>query len=353
MSKKNPAILIAGYEIGGQMQLLAETLRKKGYNAHAAAFNETNYAGYQNDYMLGGRGLKNQVKRVLFALRAIFHYDVFHFFWGVSLLSFWRFHLLDLPILRFLKKRVIVHFRGRDILNDKYFEYLLDKAQGKLVEPIPMSRPDQIKKKNKWEKYADIVLISTPNLFEVTNNSILCPQVIDLSYWTSVKTLPDIGEKQNIKIVHAPTRRHTKGTEIIIDAVETLKTRGFNVELILLENLHHSQIKEMYEECDFGIDQLLIGWYGKASVELMALGKPVVCYINQNYTGLGEDLPIVNANPETLIHELAKLITDKRLREEIGIKAKEYVTKYHDVNKIADQLIKIYGIDNLAHILRA
>lgn len=344
MSKKNPAILIAGYEIGGQMQLLAETFRKKGYNAKAAALNETNYTGYQNDYMLGGKGLSNQVKRALFALGAIVHYDVFHFFWGVSLLSFWRYHLLDLPILKFFKKRIIVHFRGRDIINDKYFEYLNDRAQGKLVEPVPMSRPDQINRKNKWEKYADIVLVSTPNLFEVTNSAILSPQVIDLSYWKSIKTRPELVENRSLKIVHSPTHRHTKGTEIIINAVETLKVRGFDIELILAENLHHSQIKEIYENCDIGIDQLLIGWYGKVSIELMALGKPVICYINHKYFGYREDLPIVNANPETLIYELEKLISNKMLREELGEKSRQYVKKYHDVEIVAAQLLKIYGI---------
>ena len=351
MSKKNPSILFAGYEIGGQMQLLAETLRKKGYNAKAAAFNETHYVGFQNDFMLGGNGVKNQVRRILFSIGAIIHYDIFHFFWGVSLLSFWRYHLLDLPILKCFKKKVIVHFRGRDLINDGYFKYLIDRAQGKLVEPVPMSRPDQIRKKVKWEKYADIVLVSTPNLFEVTTNALLCPQVIDLSYWTSSSTYP-MEEKNKIRIVHAPTHRHTKGTEIIINAINSLKTRGFNIELVLLENLHHSRIKEIYESCDFGIDQLLIGWYGKASVELMALGKPVVCYINQDYNRFREELPIVNANSETLIHKLEMLICDKGLRERIGVKSKEYVMKYHDVDKITDQLIKIYGIDDKASIIK-
>ncbi len=343
MSRKNPAILIAGYEIGGQMQLLAETMRKRWYSATAAAFNN-DFRGYQNDIMFKQKGLKYHISRFLFFLWALIHYDIFHFFWGVSLWSFWRFHLLDLPILKMFKKKIIVHYRGRDIINDKYFEYLMNKAQGKLVKPVPISRPDQIKKKEKWGKYADIVLVSTPNLFEVTTNALLCPQAIDLSYWTSIMT-PHVGEKHNIKIVHAPTHRHTKGTEIIIDAVESLKARGFNVELILLENMHHTRIKEIYEECDFGIDQLLIGWYGKVSVELMAMGKPVVCYINTDYLKYRPDLPIVNANINTLEKVLENLIQNTALRKEIGERSREYVLKYHDVEKVVDQLFEIYGLN--------
>jgi len=120
MSKKNPAILIAGYEIGGQMQLLAETMRKRWYNATSVAFNN-DFRGYQNDIRLNPR---NCVSRLFFFIWALIHYDIFHFFWGISLLSFWRFHLLDLPILKLFGKKIIVHFRGLDVVDIKYFDWL-------------------------------------------------------------------------------------------------------------------------------------------------------------------------------------------------------------------------------------
>ena len=98
-------ILISGFEIGGQMQLLAETMRNRWHQATASAYND-DFRGYQCDIMVGQRGgwFSRERDRFLFFLWAANHYDVFHFFWGVSLWAFWRFHLLDLPLLKLLGK---------------------------------------------------------------------------------------------------------------------------------------------------------------------------------------------------------------------------------------------------------
>jgi glycosyltransferase involved in cell wall biosynthesis len=342
MSKKNPAILFAGYEIGGQMQLLAETIRKRGYNATAASFND-DFRGYINDKSFNKKGIINTLSRFMFFLSSLLKYDIFHFFWGVSLLSFWRFHLLDLPVLKLFKKKIIVHFRGRDIVNPDYFVYLSSKLSGENVSPVEISRPNQLKKIEKWKHYSDEVLISTPNLLELVPKAKISAQVIDLNYWkTSV--MPLSTKDGIIRVVHAPSYRVTKGTELIINAINTVKNKGYPVELVLVENLSYDRTKEIYEICDIGIDQLLIGWYGKYSVEVMALGKPVICYIDPKYTKYRPDLPIVSANEESLEQVLEDLIRNPDLRREIGKKSMEYVSKYHDVEQVVDQLFEIYGL---------
>jgi len=339
MSKKNPAILIAGYEIGGQMQLLAETMRKRWYNATSVAFNN-DFRGYQNDIRLNPR---NCVSRLFFFIWALIHYDIFHFFWGISLLSFWRFHLLDLPILKLFGKKIIVHFRGLDVVDIKYFDWLRETARGNKTAPPDISRVDQRKKILKWCKYSDAVLVSEPDLHFVSPTSILSPQVIDMSYWTPISE-PESAKDGIIRIVHAPSSRRKKGTDFIEDAINNLNRRGYKVELILAEKLPHDKIKELYEKSDFGIDQVLYGWHGKVSVELMALSKPVVCYINPEYLKYRPDLPIVNSNKETLERVLEQLINNPSLRKTIGEKSHEYVLKYHDVEKVVDQLFEIYGL---------
>ncbi len=339
MSKKNPAILFAGYEIGGQMQLLAETMRKRWYNATSVAFNN-DFRGYQNDIMLNDR---NFVSRFFFFVWALIHYDIFHFFWGISLLSFWRFHLLDLPILKLFKKKIIVHFRGLDIVDIRYFDWLRETARGNKTNPLDISRPDQQKKIKKWRKYSDAILVSEPDLHFVSPSSILSPQVIDIAYWTPTSE-PGSVKDGIIRIVHAPSSRRKKGTDFIVTAVENLRKKGHNIQLLLAEKLPHDKIKEMYEMSDIGIDQILYGWHGKVSVELMALGKPVVCYINPEYLKYRPDLPIVNANKETLETVLEELINNPLLRKTIGEKSQDYVLKYHDVEIVVDQLFEIYGL---------
>lgn len=330
------------------MQLLVETIRKRWIQATAVAYND-DFRGYQNDIMLAGKGFKSSLDRFLFFLWALKHYQVFHFFWGVSLWSWWRFHLLDLPILRLMRKKIVVHFRGLDVIDIKYFDYLREKNRGVQLNKPALSRPDQVKRVKKWLRYADVVLVSEPDLFAVVPQATLSPQVIDTSYWTTTRR--PLSEKDGIiRIVHAPSSRRKKGTDFIEQSIVDLKAKGYAIELVLAEKLPHHKIKELYETSDIGIDQVLYGWHGKVSVELMALGKPVICFIEPELKKYRPDLPIISASPKTLTAELEILIADKEARKQIGIKSIEYARKYHDVERIADELLEHYGFSERTNV---
>lgn len=341
-------ILISGYEIGGQMQLLAETFRKRWIQGTAAAYNQ-DFRGYQNDIMLAGAGLKGSFDRFLFFIWALKHYDVFHFFWGISLWNWWRFHLLDLPLLKLFGKKIVVHFRGLDIVDIKHFDYLRDKSRGVATEKPPLSRPDQQKKLKKWLRYADVVLVSEPDLFEVVPHATLSPQVVDMNYWSATRR--PLSETDGIiRIVHAPSSRRKKGTDFIEEAIGRLKNKGLPVELVLAEKLPHHKIKELYETSDFGIDQVLYGWHGKVSVELMALGKPVICNINPAYRKHRPDLPVVHGEPANLEQVIVELVKDVNLRLALGKQSYDYAARYHDVEVVADELLKLYGFEKTTNV---
>ena len=92
------------------------------------------------------------------------------------------------------------------------------------------------------------------------------------------------------------------------------------------------------------MDQILFGWHGKVSLELMAMGRPVVCYLNDEWvTRYRPDLPIINANPHNLVEVLRKTIEDDALRERLSREGVEYVQRYHDVERIMDQCLEIYA----------
>lgn len=330
------------------MQLLAETIRKRWIQASSTAYND-DFRGYQNDIMLAGKGWKAGLDRFLFFLWALKHYDVYHFFWGVSLWNWWRFHLLDLPLLKLFRKKIVVHFRGLDIIDIKHFDYLREKNRGVDVTKPPLSRPDQIRKVKKWLRYADVVLVSEPDLFEVVPDAILSPQVIDTAYWTSTRK-PQSEIDGIIRIVHAPSSRRKKGTDFIEEAIARLKRKGLPVELVLAEKLPHHKIKELYELSDIGVDQVLYGWHGKVSVELMALGKPVICNIDTELRKYRPELPIVHGTPENLEVVLEELIRDPDKRRNLGTLSKQYVARYHDVEVVVDELLDLYGIQEKSHI---
>lgn len=324
------------------MQLLAETFRRRGYYATSAAFNN-DFRGYRNDINFHGEHFRsNALKRFVFFIFALLHYDIFHFFWGVSLFGFWRFHLLDLPVLKLFGKKIIVHFRGQDVLDNLYFDYLQKKSRGINISAPALSRNNQINMLHIWKRYSDILLVSTPDLHNVVQNSILSPQVIDLAYWRTCSN-PLSEQDGIIRIVHAPSNRWKKGTDFIEESVARLKKKGYKIELLLAENMSYDQIRPLYELSDFGVDQVLHGWYGKVSVEIMAMGRPVICNIDPNLRQYRPDLPILHGDPTNLDVVIERLLKDKSLREQIGVASKQYVQKYHDVEKEVDNLLSLYA----------
>ena len=81
-----------------------------------------------------------------------------------------------------------------------------------------------------------------------------------------------------ITILHAPSDPAKKGTRFVRDAVERLG-RHFPIRFLQVSGLPHAEAMKLYPQADLVIDQVLGGWYGGFAVELMAMGKPVACYI--------------------------------------------------------------------------
>jgi glycosyltransferase involved in cell wall biosynthesis len=334
-------ILFAPEEIGGQMQLLSEALRRRGHMATAVCYDEPSFAGHINDVNMGFNDRQLRLWRVfrqcLFAAWALQTYDVFHFFFGKSLLPAG----LDLPWLKRLGKKVLVHFRGSDIRSSSLFQYQEKRLLGEPATSPSLQSPQQRRCLERWRRYADAMLVSTPDLLRIVPEAKLIQQAIDLSRW-EYKPEPLDSNPQEIRIAHAPTVRYKKGTEFVLKTVDELKSQGYPVTLVLVKGIPHSEVKRLYQTCHVGVDQLLDGWYGNVSIELMALGKPVLCYIDPELANHRPGLPIVSATPLDLAEKLKTLICDQPRRRHLGQQGRAYVEKWHDVNVIADQLTELY-----------
>ncbi len=155
-----------------------------------------------------------------------------------------------------------------------------------------------------------------------------------------------IPDKKGIKprILHIPTHPEVKGTDYIENAIQKLKYENFFFEYIKLEpNLTQKQMKKAISTCDIYVDELRCGSYSVTAVEAMASGKPTITFIREDLIEkYPEDLPIVNANPDTIYDKLKMLIKDSEMRHEIGIKSRKYVEKYHSLEVIGPKLLEIY-----------
>jgi hypothetical protein len=130
----------------------------------------------------------------------------------------------------------------------------------------------------------------------------------------------------------------------VLEAIERLRAEGVALELLLVEKMSHGQARRAYERADLLVDQLLAGWYGGLAVELMALGKPVVCYLREGDLGhlppdMRADLPIIQATPQTIYAVLKEWTTIRRGDlVALGHSSRAYVERWHDPLKIAARL---------------
>ena len=93
-------------------------------------------------------------------------------------------------------------------------------------------------------------------------------------------------------------------------------------------------------QADVIVDQLIYGWYGSTSLEGLALGKPVVCYLRPSWRRYitaffpeWASCPIISATPETVFSELRKLVVDDQYRHQVGEESRRFAEKFLDVRK--------------------
>jgi glycosyltransferase involved in cell wall biosynthesis len=186
-----------------------------------------------------------------------------------------------------------------------------------------------------WSREADVIVMGftaegVPR-WDVPVGNMIC---VDLEEWQP-ESAPAGGG--TVRVLHAPNHRGAKGTEYFVHAVEQLRGEGLDVELVLVENLPNAEIRRLMQEVDVLADQLMLPGYGLTAVEGMASGLPVMANVNADpaqarlfrlRSFLGE-CPIVATTPETAVDELRRLVTDARLRDEVGAAGRAYVERYH------------------------
>jgi glycosyltransferase involved in cell wall biosynthesis len=145
-------------------------------------------------------------------------------------------------------------------------------------------------------------------------------------------------------LLHIPTLSSAKGTEHIVNAVEKLRAEKVEFEFKLLEAKYtQDQMREIIAGVDVYVDELRCGSYGQTAVEAMALGKPTLTYIREDLVEkYPSDLPIINANPDTIYNKLKDIILDTTKRNELSGCSRAYVEKYHALEEVSKDLLNIY-----------
>lgn len=248
----------------------------------------------------------------------------------------------DLLLLKAMGKRVFVHFRGSEVrlrsrfmaLNPHAYDSEADAGTGSRF-----SEEAQIEYIRRVSAIADGVFVVDPELQSYVPEAQIVERAIDLEEWPCI----GVHDRERPLIVHAPSRRGTKGTEEILAVIEALRAEGLEFDFELVEGLTNQQARKVYERADIVLDQMRIGWYGVLSVEAMALGKAVLCYIRPDLVHhLGAEPPLAVSDLDRLKADLTRLIADKALRIDLGRRARAYCEAVHADTVVAAKLEGIY-----------
>jgi glycosyltransferase involved in cell wall biosynthesis len=276
-----------------------QALRRRGVDARLVVFNRYKlHPEADVDLKRGGGLARRQVTQLRAFARLAPVSDVFHFYFGLTLLP----KSVQFTVLRALGKKSVMHFLGSDI-------------RGKPASELA------------WAARAGARVVGS----------------YDAIRWVPDAHVMPPSSRMRPLVVHAPSSRARKGTEHVVAACAAL-----DVDLEIVEGLDHREAFERYRRADVIVDQLNAGWYGVFAIEAMALGKPVVTFLHEEAVrrteeAFGLEVPIVSATKETLVESLRPLAESPEERRRVGAASRAYAEHVHGLERMTDRLLDLYA----------
>ncbi len=335
MSNPQPAIRSRPVRIvhlptgtGGHPLGLSRAERELGFSSDVVDFLPT-FLSYGADRVVdvSGQGFaRRSATRLRFIAEAIRRYDVFHFNAGAPAVALRtrRGVFTELPLLKRLGKTVVVTWQGCDV---RPRSACYDCERPECLAHDPWRAADA----RVMLRHADRAVFVNPDLERYLPGASFLPYANVDAAAIEPEPLPD---RATVTVAHAPTNPNVKGTRHVVAAVERLRADGLDVELDLITGVPNREALRRISNADVLVDQLRIGWYGGVAVEAMALGRPVVCHIDEADNPFGAALPIERATPATVREVLRELVVDRARRAALAQRGREFALRVHDPRAI-------------------
>ncbi len=359
--EKKLKILHAPVNVCNQPWHISRIERQKGHTSDIIVNYQPSY-GLEADIVVSQYqqyGPRDIIQRLYHVIRSLVKYDVFHFYFGKTLFVWddyfgprnWLWYW-DLRLAKLLGKKIIMTLQGCDVrtaaeteIKYKHSACHEDRCP-QYTNCITQNDGQRRWLREKIFPKIDHFFFLNPDLgryLDPTKSSFLPYASVPIS---QIKIRePKITGK--IKILHAPSVPTLKGTPQIIEVLEQLSAR-YDIELILVQNTPYADAIKLYEDADLVIDQINIGWYGAFSVEVMAMGKPVACFLREeDYKFLPQEfaktLPLYNLNPNKLLESVESIIQDRKNWIKRGKRSREFVEKWHEPLKLQEIIFEKYS----------
>ena len=326
---------------GTQAGLFSAALRKRGIDSFSLGWPDPFKRQIDFELLHGGNLIEKSLRHfvnILLKIKCFISYNTFHFYYGKTLFD----SKIDLRFYKFFGKKVVMEYLGNDIhLHTVLIErYQLPKSHDFNLRPLENDK--ETKERYEFEKkFIDKILVCSPCYAEFADDAETLTLAIEVEkYPIQELTIPD-----KIVIMHAPTDRVFKGSQIIEGAIAKLQNEGYPIEYNMVQGVTHAQLIEQYKKAHIFIDQISTGWYGTASIEAMALGIPTMVFYDplySKYIDYFDEIAAINITEKTIYSELKKLLDNKQDLPFLSKKMRAFVEKHHNVDNITNRLIEIY-----------
>ncbi|HEX7808739.1 MAG TPA: hypothetical protein VF608_08440 [Thermoanaerobaculia bacterium] len=278
----------------------------------------------------------------------LLHGDIWNAYWD-CLFFHWRDRTKNVLAFRLIRAagiKIVVQPHGSDLLSLNRYKTRYDwPARAQLDYPT-------------WDLTAQIEVVDARIAmfdrfahFVIAGDTMFEPVVPrwDVSFHTVPvdleKLAPSATPPHNAApvIIHAPNHRHVKGTYELLASLNRLRERGFAHELRLIEGVPRHEALAMYRDADIIADQFIMGGFGIFALEGLALGKPVLTYLDETHlTRSVYNHPLVNTTLENMDAVLAAMLAIPELRARIGAASRASVERYSSFEVLAEVWAQVY-----------
>jgi hypothetical protein len=366
----NPKIFIGLIEIAGFCANL-----KKGFQEHGVPCTFVNLVTHPYSY--GNEDVNLLVKAVRFlrgkeiekkssgfqryALKASGLFFLFlTFLWAllrhnvfILVFSTTFFRYYDLPVLKFLGKRIIYVFLGSDSRPLYLDGNTIKSKTGLTAEQCVIMTAKRKRDILKIEKYADY-LVESPLASHLHERHIIKFTVLGLPYDMEGVIVPSEGDgvaDGMIRILHAPSDPEVKGSGEIIAMVERLQEKGYPIEFIKITGVPNSVLLQEVARCDLIIDQMYSDTpMAGLATQAAFLGKPTVVggYGKSEMERIyqtEEIPPSFYCRPEDMEEVIESLLKNKGLCKAMGTRARDFVEKNLRPKVVAGKYLRLLSDD--------
>ena len=329
-------------EVAGQVFELARAQRGLGLDADAwCAPHPYGYKRLSGSRPWSEGTWRHRAETLSTLFLAARSYDVVHFHGGQSFLQP-RFRQYDARALDLAGVKVLQHFVG----SDARLPSVEAKRNPWYLNSFGENDREAHRRMSRWAALAHGHAAVQDHALDVAlrqhfDHLHVVPLCLDLDEHTPV--YPE-AEARRPLLAHAPSNLLGKGSDLVDAAVAELTARGLSFDYERLHGKSHAEVLSQMARADLVVDQLRLGSFGTATVEAWALGKPVVCYVMPElWETYPAGLPIIQADPVSLITVLEEWLTTGTARNERGRASRAYAESHHSAVDVARETSKLYA----------